>query len=143
MKNIMINISKCCHPLPGDDIIGFVTIGHGVSVHRQDCPNIVNLQKEDKERLIEVKWDEKRKDLTYPVNLEIKAFDRVGLLKDILTKISDLNTNIIEANVKTKVDGSLMTAYLVVDVRDTEHLNLIINTIKKLNDIFDVYRINK
>lgn len=143
MKNIMINISKCCHPLPGDDIIGFVTIGHGVSVHRHDCPNILNLKKEDEERLIEVKWDERRKDLTFPVNLEIKAFDRVGLLKDILTKISDLNTNIIEANVKTKVDGSLMTAQLIVDVRNTEHLNQIINTIKKLNDIFDVYRINK
>ena len=141
-KNIMINISKCCHPLPGDDIIGFITIGHGVSVHRQDCPNILNIKKEDKQRLIEVKWDEKRRDLTYSVNIEIKAFDRVGLLKDILTKISDLNTNIREANVKTNV-GSFMTAHLIVDVRNTDHLNHIINTVKNLNDVFDVYRINK
>lgn len=92
-------MSKCCNPVPGDDIVGFITRGRGVSVHRTDCPNIVN---EDETRLIEVEWDQQQNNQkSYSVDLEISGFDRSGLLNEILQVVNETNTSITAVNGKS------------------------------------------
>ncbi len=137
IENVLVRLSMCCRPLPGDEIIGFVTKGRGVAVHRRDCPNVINL-KPSSSRLVQVAWDEKIKDI-YPVEIEVEAFDRVGVLKDILSEIAEIGTNVSGADVQTK-RGSTAYIKLTVDVKDVEHLTKVIKAIRKTSDVYDVYR---
>lgn len=137
MENILTRLSKCCYPIPGDEVVGFVTKGRGVSVHRIDCLNITNC-KEKQTNLIPIEWN-KSSGQTYPAGIEIEAFDRVGLIKDIMSQISESHTNINSAEVKT-VKGSKAIINVVVDVVDTEHLKNVINSIRKVSDVINVFR---
>ncbi|MBU0687254.1 MAG: bifunctional (p)ppGpp synthetase/guanosine-3',5'-bis(diphosphate) 3'-pyrophosphohydrolase [Candidatus Margulisbacteria bacterium] len=137
LENVQVRFSKCCKPLPGDEIVGFVTKGRGIAVHRADCPNVVTLPA-DEGRKVEVSWDN-RADIIYSVDLEVEAFDRVGVLKDILEKVASIQTNLSAANVRTK-RGSSAIIKLVVDIKDTEHLALVLNTIREVSDVYDAYR---
>jgi guanosine-3',5'-bis(diphosphate) 3'-pyrophosphohydrolase len=137
LENVMVRFSHCCFPIPGEAIVGFVTLGHGISVHKQSCANAVR-QAESAERLVKVEWNPEAKQI-YPVEIEVEAFDRVGIFKDILTKIADVGTNVSAAKVTTK-RGSSAVLRLVVDVTDTEHLARVAADIRKIGDVYNVRR---
>ena len=137
LDNVMIRFSRCCRPLPGDDIVGFITKGRGVSIHKSDCPNIARVEPKTS-HIVKVEWIEDA-DLFYPVEIEVEAFDRVGVLKDILEKISETKTNVAAANVKTK-RGSSAIIKLIVDIKNTDHLSQVMKAIRDVSDVYDVYR---
>ncbi|MFH1577212.1 MAG: bifunctional (p)ppGpp synthetase/guanosine-3',5'-bis(diphosphate) 3'-pyrophosphohydrolase, partial [Candidatus Margulisiibacteriota bacterium] len=119
LENVLVRFSRCCRPIPGEEIIGFVTRGKGITVHRHDCPNVIS-QDIPKERVIRVDWNPKR-EIVFPVEVEVEAFDRVGVLKDILGQISEIKTNVSAAKISTK-RGSSAFLRLTVDVKDKQHL---------------------
>lgn len=134
VDSIMLKIANCCHPVPGDAIIGFVTMGYGITVHRADCRNIKN----QTERKIDVFWNNAATH-TYPAVIEIVGFDRVGIFKDLLNVVSDRETNILEATAKKTGQGEFRTL-LTVEVKSLEHLMSIIAALKKVKDVYDAHR---
>lgn len=134
--SIMLRLAHCCYPLPGDPIIGFVTMGYGITVHRTACHNVKNLA----ERKIAVSWSNNEKH-KYQAMVEVLGFDRVGVFKDILNIIADKDTNALEANAH-RVGNSEFKARILLEVKDLNHLLTIINTIKSVKDVYDVYRAN-
>ncbi len=137
LENVLIKLSRCCRPLPGDDIVGFITKGRGVAVHKSDCPNITGMEGREG-RFVKVNW-EGTQDIFYPVEIEVEAFDRVGVIKDILSQVAETKTNVSAANVKTK-RGSSAIIKLVVDIKNTEHLAAVIGAIRSVSDVYDVGR---
>lgn len=137
LSNVMVRFSHCCFPIPGEEIVGFVTQGRGISVHKQSCPNAVRLAG-SAERLVKVEWNPEAKQI-YPVEIEVEAFDRVGIFKDILTKIADGGTNVSAAKVTTK-RGSSAVLRLVVDVTDADNLARVAADIRKIGDVYNVRR---
>ena len=137
LENVLVRFSKCCRPLPGEDIAGFITRGRGIAVHRKDCKNVIS-QDIQKEKLIKVEWNPKS-EMLYPVDIEVEAFDRVGVLKDILGEISEVKTNVSAAKITTK-RGSSAFLHLTVDVKDLDHLNQVIKAIQNVSDVYDVHR---
>jgi len=140
IDNMLIRLSRCCTPVPGDDIVGFITKGRGVSVHRADCPNI---QVEDEqERLIEVEWEngltpEKKE---YPVDIEVSAFDRPGILNEIMQIVSETKTNILA--VSGRADREKMaTIHLTISISNISHLHKVVERIKQTPDIYSVQRV--
>lgn len=138
LTGIQIRISKCCKPLPGDKIMGIVSSGRGISVHRIDCTTLAR-QSVNKEKIVEVSWDLSQ-DVFYPVELEVESFDRVGVFKDILAAISNIDTNVSSATVRTKRAGSAFV-HVVVDVKNVEHLQKVLSAIRSLSDVYDVNRV--
>ncbi len=137
IDNLLVRFSRCCNPLPGDEISGFVTRGRGVSIHRRDCPNILRAARE-KERLMEVFW-EVQSDVSYPVELEITAVDRPHLLTDVVQAVSECKVNISNVNARSTRDG-IMAVNLTFMVTDLERLEFIMNKIKRVRDVFTVAR---
>src|SRR3989339_29478 len=137
LSGIMVKISRCCRPLPGDEIVGFVTQGKGVAVHRKDCNSLLR-NKPDVHKLVDVEWD-LASELHYPVEIEIEAFDRLGVLKDILAQIVETKTNVESASTKTK-RGSIAFLRLVIDVKNVEQLNKVIQAVKKVSDVYETRR---
>jgi GTP diphosphokinase / guanosine-3',5'-bis(diphosphate) 3'-diphosphatase len=135
--NILIKFSKCCRPLPGEEIVGFVTKGKGVTVHKADCPNVVQ-SSETKGKFVKVEWVPGPEQV-FPVEIEIEAFDRVGVIHDVLEKIAETKTNVGAANIKTK-RGSVAVLKMIVDVRDSSHLSNVIKMIKSVSDVYNVGR---
>ncbi len=117
LKGIATSMAKCCNPMPGDEIIGYITRGRGVTIHRQDCPNI--LQVTEKERLIKVSWGQPGRTFTVPI--QIKAYDRQGLMTDISTIISDENVNLIDMSMK--MNQHLANIKLIVGVKGISQLS--------------------
>ncbi|MFH1617743.1 MAG: bifunctional (p)ppGpp synthetase/guanosine-3',5'-bis(diphosphate) 3'-pyrophosphohydrolase [Candidatus Margulisiibacteriota bacterium] len=140
LSGILIKMSKCCRPLPGDQIVGLVTKGKGVSVHRKDCHNIKRL-KLPEDRMVEVEW-EKQADICYPIELEVEAFDRVGVFKDILGQVAETQTNVASATVTTK-RGSTAFLKLAVDVKNIEHLQKVIKAIRDISDVYEVRKLEE
>ncbi|BFM39553.1 bifunctional (p)ppGpp synthetase/guanosine-3',5'-bis(diphosphate) 3'-pyrophosphohydrolase [Synechocystis sp. LKSZ1] len=140
IEGLLYHIAGCCHPLPGEPIIGIVTRGaKGISIHRQGCPNVGHVEGE---RLIPVRWNPLNGSAqTYPVDIMIEAIDRVGVLKDILSRLSDHNINVRNAGVKTSF-GKPALISLQIDIRDHEQLNSILAKIKNMTDIIDLRRVN-
>lgn len=136
IDNLLIRLSRCCNPVPGDQIVGFITRGRGVSVHRADCPNIVN---EDESRLIEVEWDQHNNQKSYSVDLEISGFDRSGLLNEILQAVNETNTSITAVNGKSD-RNKMATIHLTILIHNVEHLKKIVERIKQIKDVFTVQR---
>jgi len=137
LENVLVRFSRCCRPIPGEEIIGFITRGRGIAVHRIDCPNIIS-QKDQKERMMKVDWNPKS-EMLFPLEVEVEAFDRVGVLKDILEQIVEIKTNVSAAKVTTK-RGSSAFLRLTVDVKDKKHLDQVIKAIQKVKDVYDVHR---
>jgi len=139
IDNLLIRLSRCCNPIPGDDIVGFITKGRGVSVHRADCPNIQS--DEDKVRLIEVEWESyasNRKE--YNVDIEISGYDRRGLLNEVLQAVNETKTNITA--VTGKSDRSKMaTIIMSISIHNISHLQKVVDRIKQIPDIYAVRRI--
>lgn len=139
IDNLLIRLSRCCNPIPGDDIVGFITKGRGVSVHRTDCPNIQS--DEDKARLIEVEWESYAGDRKeYNVDIEITGYDRRGLLNEVLQAVNETKTNITA--VSGKSDRSKMaTITMSISIHNISHLQKVVDRIKQIPDIYSVRRI--
>ncbi len=135
-KGMLSSMARCCNPMPGDSVIGFITRGRGATIHRQDCPNI--LQTKDRERLLQVEWG--RVERTYPVPIQIKAYDRQGLVSDISSLLSDESINI--ADVKVNVNRSMADLRLIIEVKDLTQLSRILARIENLPNIMEAHRIN-
>jgi len=138
VDNALLRFSRCCTPLPGDRIVGYVTRGRGVAVHREDCPNMVFLRQHP-ERLLDVEW-ETLQDGSYPVEVEVEAFDRVGLLKDILAAIADSRTNVVSVNARVRKD-KVAVVNLVLDVGNVEQLRGVLQRVGQVADVFNVERV--
>lgn len=138
VNNLLIRLAKCCNPVPGDQIVGYVTKGRGVTIHRADCPNI--LHEQDEGRLIEVEWDEDE-DTTqsYTANLEIFGYNRNGLLNEVLQVLNGKSKNL--NNVNGRVDHNKMAnIYVSVGVSNQAHLETIIDSLKNIPDVYEVKR---
>ncbi|MEJ8545689.1 RelA/SpoT family protein [Brevibacillus borstelensis] len=137
VDNLLVRISRCCTPVPGDQIIGFITRGRGVSVHRRDCPNV--LTDESMERLIDVEWDTDFKH-NYHVDIEITGQDRSGLLNDVLQVVAETKTNI--SAVSGKADKNrVATIHMTISISNIGHLHKVVERIKRIKDIYSVRRI--
>jgi len=134
LKGIATTMAKCCNPMPGDEIIGYITRGRGATIHRQDCPNI--LQVEEKERLVKVSWGQPGRTFTVPV--QIKAYDRQGLMTDISTIISDENINLIDMSMK--MNQHLANIKLIVGVKGISQLSRLLTRIESLPNVFEANR---
>ncbi len=137
IDNCLVKLSKCCNPLPGDEIIGYITKGRGVSVHRKDCVNINDLLKEEN-RIIEVRWYNQEK-ITYTVEIEVFANDRNGLLGDIVQQINDSKAKILGVNARTTKERIAVTN-VTLEVDSLESLNKIIKQIRKVDSVYEVDR---
>ena len=137
IDNCLVKLSKCCNPLPGDEIIGYITKGRGVSVHRKDCVNVNDLLKEEN-RIIDVKWETEDK-AQYNVVIEIFANDRIGLLADVVKVISNTKVNIIGVNTKTD-KNRIATIDITMETKNLEELNTIIKAIRKVDSVYEVKR---
>jgi GTP pyrophosphokinase len=135
--DILIKFGKCCQPVPGDPIIGYITQGYGVTVHRTNC---INSLKMNPERKIDVEWNNEVAE-AYPVKIAVYSIDRIGSLADLASNISKKNTNIINVNTKTAEDGSV-TSYFTITVNDTTHLESILYTLKRVEGVQGVKRID-
>jgi len=138
VDGIMIKRARCCFPLPGEEVVGFITRGKGIVVHRADCPNMENLPPSERERLVKLQWG--RSEKAIPVAIQIEAIDRIGLLSDISAIISSEGVNISSLKVKTRSDRTA-TINALIDIYDVQHLNKVLDKINKLSDVMDVYRI--
>ncbi len=141
--NLLTNLAQCCRPVPGDDaIIGFITRGRGVTIHRRDCPNVLRFNEEGRERLIEVDWDTKGDD-TYPVDIEIDAFDRPGLLRDITAVVANEKINISSVSVITRRQELKAKVYATLEIANIDQLSRVLALIAQLPNIIEVRRRRK
>jgi GTP pyrophosphokinase len=138
LDDVMIHLARCCTPVPGDQIIGFVTQGRGVSVHRADCANATALAERSKERLIEVEWD-RGNDGVFVATIEVQAFDRSRLLADVSRVVSEHHLNIVAARTATTPDRVSRMSF-DVELADPTHLLSLISALKHLDGVFDAYR---
>src|SRR6266498_3079661 len=134
LKGLLATIAKCCNPMPGDQIVGYITRGRGATIHRQDCPNI--LRRKDTERLLQVDWG--KVEHTFPVPVTVKAYDRQGLMGDISTLLQNEGVNI--ADVSVNINRSLADLKLVVEVRDIAQLSRVLTRIESLPNVMEASR---
>jgi len=137
--DILVKLAKCCTPVPGDNIVGFVTRGAGVSVHRSDCKNVKELMTEP-ERMIDVEWAPSSKSL-FLVQIQVEALDRSGLLSDVTRVLSENHVNILSATVSTS-NQRLAISRFVFEMGDTTHLDRVLNAVRRIDAVYDVYRVN-
>ncbi len=136
--DILVKLAKCCLPVPGDEIVGFVTRGSGVSVHRADCTNVKSLMAE-KDRLIEVEWAPTSKSV-FLVQIQVEALDRSGLLSDVTRVLSEHHVNILSASVQTTTDRLAISRF-VFEMGDIVHLDRVLNAVRRIDAVYDVYRV--
>ncbi len=141
IDDLLVRLSKCCCPVPGDPIIGYVTIGRGVNVHRADCPNVARLNGTAPERILQVQWNSDA-DLTHAVDVEVEADDRAQLLQDIMAVFAELKTQVSSVTARVRRDAVAATS-LTVQIRDLEHLHRIITRLEALKNVRHVYRVTK
>ena len=138
-ENLMIRVARCCNPVPGDEIVGFITKGRGITVHRRDCPNIRSLPEEERARFIEVEWESKASGKSYSTELCIEASDRKGLLSDISRTCDEQGVEIEGLNGKRSKDGGIRII-LTLMITGTLQMNRVTKALKSVQGIIDVYR---
>jgi len=138
LGDVWVRLGRCCTPVPGDQIVGFVTRGQGVSVHRADCPNVKTLRREP-ERMIEVSWAE-GKSTSFVVAIQVEALDRTRLLSDIATMLSDQHVNILSANSTTGRDRITRLRFSF-ELADITHLSSLLASVKRVESVYDAYRV--
>ncbi len=138
MDNMLIHLSKCCNPVPGDKVIGFITRGRGVSIHTADCPNVGELTF-DRDRLIDVTWGDLQT-AAHAVKISVRTEDKPGLLASVSSSISATEANITHAEVMTGEDRQAMLNF-TIDIKDVEHLNKIIKNIESIKVVLNVKRV--
>ena len=139
-SDLMIRLSRCCTPVPPDEIIGFVTKGRGVSVHRSDCANASSLSVDQPDRLIEVEWDEHLEGY-FVASIEIKALDRPGLLRDIGDVMSENQVNVIGVETSTNISDRVARMRFDFEISDPTHLNRLMYVVREIDSVYDVYRV--
>ena len=140
--DLLTQLAGCCRPVPPDAIVGYITRGRGVTIHRRDCRNVVGLRGEEQARLIEVNWDATSR-RAYPVNLHVAAFDRRGLLRDVTTLIANEHANVLSMELDTDRRRQMATMDLVVEVADAEQLSRIIERLLQLPNVVEAGRRGK
>ncbi len=140
--NLLTHIAGCCKPLPGEAIVGYITVGRGVSIHRQDCKKLLHLQAVEPERIVEVSWAG-RKTETYPVDIEIEAYDRQGLLRDITFMLSNEHINVISMSTDTDVKSHMASMRLRVEVPGLAELANLFAKLNGLPNVANVRRISE
>jgi len=138
-EDVLVKLARCCAPVPGDEIVGFITRGSGVSVHRKDCVNISDLEIHQGDRIVGVKWNLSAKS-SFLVNIQVEALDRNRLLSDITKVLSDLHVNILNASVITHKDQTAISRF-TFEMADASHLDLILTAVKNVEGVYDVNRI--
>jgi len=136
LKGMLTSVARCCNPVPGDDIIGYITRGRGATIHRQDCPNILRL-KGDSERIVKVSWGEVRN--TTPVAVEVKAYDRQGLLGDISNILNNESINLTDISLKN--NHNIVLIKMVLEVNDLVQLSRVLTRIESLQNVMEVHRL--
>jgi GTP pyrophosphokinase len=137
--DILVKLAKCCTPVPGDPIVGFVTRGSGVSVHQANCHNVGSLL-DQPDRMIDVEWADTNKGV-FLVQIQVEALDRSGLLSDITRVLSEHHVNILSATVNTSQDRLAISRY-VFEMGDTTHLDRVLNAVRRIDAVYDVYRVS-
>lgn len=140
LNNIMVRFAKCCNPVPGDEILGYITKGRGVSVHRADCSNLKALINYDEEKVVEVTWG-KAKGAGYVAEIQVKAEDRIGILSDIMIIITDANLPLNALNAKSS-KANIAIVNIKVKIDSIEQLKELMRKIRRLKGVMDVYRMN-
>ena len=138
MDGLLVRLSKCCNPVPGDEIIGYITKGRGVSVHRKDCPNMVSLPEEEKERFIEVEWEQNAHE-SYEADITIIAEDRKGLFSDISKVCENAGTDITSVNARADKDGNATVA-LTVMISNIGQIGKLTLAMKSIEGVYEVFR---
>ncbi|UJW57346.1 bifunctional (p)ppGpp synthetase/guanosine-3',5'-bis(diphosphate) 3'-pyrophosphohydrolase [Bacillus sp. A116_S68] len=139
IDNLLIRLSRCCNPVPGDDIIGYITKGRGVSIHRKDCPNIAD--DETNSRLLPVEWEgNQEKPKNYNVDIEISGYDRRALLNDVLQAVAETKTNINAVSGRSD-KNKMATIHMTISIQNISHLQRVVDRIKQISDIYSVRRI--
>ncbi|HYK27325.1 MAG TPA: RelA/SpoT family protein [Streptosporangiaceae bacterium] len=137
--DVWARLSKCCTPVPGDEITGFVTRGNGVSVHRKDCVNLAHLLESQPERLVHVRWSP-REGSQFLVAIQVEALDRTGLLSDVTRSMSDQHVNILSAQVTTTRDRVAFSKF-TFEMGDPKHLGAVLKAVRSIDGVYDVYRV--
>jgi GTP diphosphokinase / guanosine-3',5'-bis(diphosphate) 3'-diphosphatase len=137
--DVWARLSKCCTPVPGDGITGFVTRGNGVSVHRADCTNLMHLVGSEPERLVNVRWSP-REGSQFLVAIQVEALDRTGLLSDVTRSISEQHVNIMSATVSTTRDRIAFSKF-TFEMGDPKHLGAVLRAVRNVDGVYDVYRV--
>lgn len=138
--NMLTQMANCCKPLPGDLIGGFVTVGRGVSIHRQDCLQFLHLRDKEPNRIIEVSWGHKPQS-TYPVDVQIEAYDRPGLLRDITALLANERINVLAVRTQSHLELNTADMQLTLEVKDLQSLSRILSAISQLPNIISVQRV--
>ena len=142
IHDLAVRFSKCCSPVPGDEIVGFITRGRGISVHRTDCINIINLPEEERERLIDAEWEGSPDEVSgekYLAEIKIFANNRNGLLADITRALTEKNIDIISLNTRVNKQGTATMA-TAFEISNREELNHIIDKIRSIESVIDIER---
>ena len=137
VDDVMLRLAKCCRPVPGDPIVGYVSLGRGITIHRDDCPNTAALRK-DPERFVRVHWEGDH-ETAFKVELQVDAWDRHRLLEDLSRTFAEAGINIVEA--RCIVSTPMVQNRFVVEVADTQALKQTITRLRNIDSVFDAYRV--
>lgn len=138
-SDLWVKLAKCCAPVPGDPIIGFITRGSGISVHHRTCNNAIQLSEQQADRMVEVSWSG-RNSTAYLVHIKVEALDRPRLLTDLALVISDQQVNLQSAAAQSNTDR-LATGYFSFELADPEHLQSVLAQVRRVEGVYDVYRV--
>ena len=136
--DVLVKLARCCTPVPGDPIMGFITKGSGVSIHRSDCTNATDLQKHQLDRVVNVKWRVGAASI-FLVNIQVEALDRASLLADVTRTLSDQHVNILSASVSTSKDRTALSRF-TFEMADATHLDSVLGAVRSIEGVYDVYR---
>jgi GTP pyrophosphokinase len=139
VDNLLIRFSKCCNPVPGDEIIGFITKGRGISVHRKDCINVLTLPEDEVQRVIEVEWDKQKENMSYDTDINILAEDRKGLFSDLSRICEDMDVHIAGVNAKSAKDG-IVNITMTLSISNTSQIEKVLRSLRNVSGVADVYR---
>ena len=133
----MLRLAKCCHPVPGDGIVGYISLGRGITIHRDDCTN-VGVLKKDPDRFVEVAWEGDH-ETAFKVEVEVDAYDRTRLLEELSRTFAEAGMNIVEA--RCVVSPPMVKNRFVLEVGDTSVLKATITRLRNIDSVFDAYRV--
>ena len=137
--NLLTTLASCCKPIPGDPIMGFITQGRGVSIHREDCVNLLALRDQEPDRVIGVEWGTEAR-TTYPVDIQIEAFDRSGLLRDVMMVLSNERVNVLAAHTQTDQKSNMAWLSLTIEITRLDMLGRVMDKINQIQNVMDVHR---
>lgn len=141
VDNLLIRFSKCCNPVPGDEIVGFITKGRGISVHRKDCANVVSLPEDERQRFIDVEWDIQKENMSFDADISILAEDRKGLFSDLSRVCEDMDVHIAGVNAKSAKD-QVVNITMTLSIVNTGQIEKVLRTMRSIPGVSQVYRAN-